>query len=132
MDVLAFDWWVRNADRTLSETGGNPNLFWDVEANGLVVIDHNQAFDAEFSVLEFLEQHAFAGAGRSLFGDWIAQAKYVERFEKAYQRWPAICATVPSEWMYVDAEQTVKTDFDFNMATQSLLRYQSETFWSQE
>lgn len=27
-DVLVFDWWVRNMDRTLSSCGGNPNLFW--------------------------------------------------------------------------------------------------------
>jgi hypothetical protein len=27
LDILAFDWWVHNADRTLTENGGNPNLF---------------------------------------------------------------------------------------------------------
>lgn len=42
-DVLVFDWWVRNADRTLTEFGGNPNLFWDVIKSELVVMDHNQA-----------------------------------------------------------------------------------------
>ena len=29
--VLAFDWWVQNEDRHLTETGGNPNLFWEPE-----------------------------------------------------------------------------------------------------
>ena len=28
-DVALFDWWVQNADRTLTEKGGNPNLLWD-------------------------------------------------------------------------------------------------------
>lgn len=40
--VLAFDWWIRNEDRLLSESGGNPNLFWAPEYEKLVVIDHNQ------------------------------------------------------------------------------------------
>ena len=26
--IVAFDWWVRNSDRTLTEKGGNPNLLW--------------------------------------------------------------------------------------------------------
>ena len=30
-DVLAFDWWIRNGDRLLTERGGNPNLFWAPE-----------------------------------------------------------------------------------------------------
>lgn len=29
-DVLAFDWWICNSDRTLGDRGGNPNLLWDV------------------------------------------------------------------------------------------------------
>lgn len=46
--LLAFDWWVENADRTLSERGGNPNLLWSEAGGGLWVIDHNLAFDAQF------------------------------------------------------------------------------------
>ena len=67
--VLGFDWWIRNADRTLSEVGGNPNLFWDVELERLVVIDHNQAFDEEFSEKNFCELHVFHEQIDSLCGD---------------------------------------------------------------
>ena len=49
-DVLAFDWWIRNSYRYLTEKGGNPNLFWQPDSHGLVVIDHNLAFDAEFNL----------------------------------------------------------------------------------
>ena len=28
LQVLLFDWWVHNEDRTLNEYGGNPNLLW--------------------------------------------------------------------------------------------------------
>jgi hypothetical protein len=59
-DVLAFDWWVRNGDRTLSAAGGNPNLFWDIDESQLVVLDHNLAFDDDFSVENFVELHAFS------------------------------------------------------------------------
>ena len=35
-DILVFDWWVHNQDRTLTEKGGNPNLLWD-QGGGHVV-----------------------------------------------------------------------------------------------
>lgn len=53
LDVLAFDWWVRNGDRTLTDVGGNPNLFWNVDSEQLLVLDHNQAFDQTFTAEEF-------------------------------------------------------------------------------
>lgn len=68
-DVLAFDWWVRNADRSLGELGGNPNLFWDANNAALVVIDHNQAFDPGFSAQDFVESHVFRSHWNALIGD---------------------------------------------------------------
>jgi hypothetical protein len=129
-DVLAFDWWVRNGDRSLGETGGNPNLFWDVENEGLVVIDHNQAFDPVFSPQDFADLHAFRGECHVLFGDWVLQQHYVERFLGALSDWGVICNTVPPEWWFVDAEQTVPTDFDAQAAHQLLMRCQTNGFWS--
>lgn len=129
-DVLAFDWWVRNGDRSLGEVGGNPNLFWDVENEGLVVIDHNQAFDPAFSRQDFAELHAFRGECQVLFGDWAVQQCYVERFLGALSDWEAICNTVPSEWWFVDAEQTVPTDFDIETTYQLLMQCQTDGFWS--
>lgn len=64
--VLAFDWWIRNNDRMLTESGGNPNLFWEPEEGRLVIIDHNQAFDPRFSVEDFLDYHVFRCAGRGV------------------------------------------------------------------
>ena len=46
-DVLIFDRWIRNGDRTLTEKGGNPNLFWQPNTRKLIMIDHNQAFDLD-------------------------------------------------------------------------------------
>lgn len=131
-DVLAFDWWVRNGDRSLGETGGNPNLFWDVESERLVVIDHNQAFDPAFSPKDFADLHAFRGEWHALFGDWVVRQRYVDRFLGALADWEAICNTVPPEWWFVDAEQTVPTNFDVRAAHQVLLRCQTDGFWSLE
>lgn len=131
-DVLAFDWWVRNGDRSLGESGGNPNLFWDVEGEGLVVIDHNQAFDPTFSPEDFVGLHVFRGEWPALLGDWIVQQRYAERFMAALSDWGAICNTVPPEWWFVDAELTVPTDFDVQAALQMLMRYQTNGFWSLE
>ena len=58
-DLVAFDWWVRNADRTLGVLSGNPNLLWDPKAEAPVVIDHNMAFDCDFDAEQFLQTHVF-------------------------------------------------------------------------
>ena len=60
MDVLVFDWWLKNEDRHLTESGGNPNLLWDTSGEKLTVIDHNLAFDPDFNVVNFLDSHVFA------------------------------------------------------------------------
>jgi hypothetical protein len=44
-----FDWRIKNGDRTQTDVGGNPNLFWDVDNDSLLVLDHNQAFDPDFA-----------------------------------------------------------------------------------
>jgi hypothetical protein len=128
-DVLAFDWWVQNADRTLSALGGNPNLFWDIETQKLVVIDHNQAFDRNFPPSEFAELHVFFAEWRDLAGDWDRQQKLASRFEAAMADWTAICNTVPPEWWFLDSEQTVRTDFDLDVTRQLLMEFQTPTFW---
>ena len=130
-DVLAFDWWVRNGDRNLTETGGNPNLFWDVEKQSLVVIDHNQAFDASFSEAEFLDLHVFSGQRHALFDDWVLRQEYNNRLAAAMADWTAICHTLPPAWWFIDVEETIPTEFDLNAVHTSLMRFHDESFWSQ-
>ena len=129
-DVLVFDWWVQNADRTLGEAGGNPNLFWDVEHENLVVIDHNQAFDKSFLAPVFAETHAFCHQLPAVTSDGVLQKDYCSRFERAMTGWAAICDTVPPEWWFVDPERTVPTDFDRQAVCRSLMRFQADGFWS--
>jgi hypothetical protein len=56
--ILLFDWWIRNSDRSLTETGGNPNLLWEIDPGRVVVFDHDNAFDGDFDPGHFWQYHA--------------------------------------------------------------------------
>lgn len=130
-DVLAFDWWVRNEDRKLTELGGNPNLFWDPGARELVVIDHNQAFDPDFSREQFLKDHVFSRQVPFLFGDMVRRQEYNEKLSVALRAWDGIRISIPEEWLFTDLEMTVPVDFDLDAAYQSLLRLEQADFWGE-
>lgn len=42
--IYLFDHWIANGDRSLTDHGGNPNLFIRSPDDSLIVIDHNLAF----------------------------------------------------------------------------------------
>lgn len=129
-DVLAFDWWIRNEDRLLTARGGNPNLFWHPDSHELVVIDHNQAFDADFDPENFLDNHVFAGCQRQVFSDMHRRPEYNERFAAALDGWQKIQETIPPEWLFADLEKTVPTDFDLDWAYELLARHVCDDFWN--
>lgn len=128
-DVLVFDWWVRNQDRSLTSLDGNPNLLWRTENAGLVVIDHNLAFDRDFDVLRFRQTHVFAAQLPALLNDREAQAQYKDRLDRAMAVWPVACASAPAAWWYMDEECTVPTDFDPTTTHALLNRYLHDEFW---
>src|SRR5690606_4300490 len=119
-DVLAFDWWIRNADRSLTELGGNPNLLWDGESDSLVVIDHNVAFESAFDQSLFLETHVFRDDINDVFGDWQARQSYRARFERSLAVFDQSCEQVPDEWWWF--AEDVPSDFDREMIRSSLAR----------
>lgn len=57
LDLYVFDYWIKNGDRSLTELGGNPNFFVDVKQQSAVVIDHNLAFDNQFSINTHKQSH---------------------------------------------------------------------------
>lgn len=128
-DVLVFDWWVRNSDRTLSSLSGNPNLLWDAEAKQLVVIDHNVAFDHEFDHQSFSLAHAFRQEIPNVFQDLVEQFSYTERLRLALAAWPEACQNVPDEWWFADDECTVPANFDPNAVLNLLNRCTQQDFW---
>ena len=127
-DVLAFDWWIQNPDRCLTEQGGNPNLFWDSAAGELVVIDHNQAFAEDFDRKSFLDLHVFADQASSLFRDFATRCEYNRRFAAALEDWDRTRGSVPEAWFFTDPEQTIPTNFDLDSVYRSLLEFQQPDF----
>lgn len=128
-DVLVFDWWVRNQDRTLTTVSGNPNLLWDADNGQLVVIDHNVAFDRQFDAALFSETHVFSGQIPSVFHDLVELVQYGRRLHEALAIWPEACQNVPLEWWFMDEERTVPADFDPDSVLALLNRCTNEDFW---
>jgi hypothetical protein len=129
-DLLLFDWWIHNEDRKLTEKGGNPNLFWEPGAERLVVIDHNQAFDLDFSAENFIKYHVFKDQVFALFSDWDLRNQYNRQFEDVPKHWDSICAEIPEEWKFVDPEMTVLANIDLDSMRELLERYKNDEFWS--
>ena len=128
-DVLMFDWWVRNSDRTLTSLSGNPNLLWDADAKQLVVIDHNVAFDREFDGHSFSAMHVFSQEIPKVFQDLVERLSYTERLRSALAAWAVACQNVPDEWWFADEERTVPADFDPDAVLALLGRCSHEDFW---
>ncbi|MFO1405603.1 MAG: HipA family kinase [Azonexus sp.] len=129
-DIVAFDWWVRNADRNLTAYGGNPNLLWNPEGEGsLVVIDHNLAFDPEFSPADFLQLHVFADDIRAMFSDYLLREAYAARFQAALGIWDEACHNVPDAWRFIDQERTLPVGFSLPAWRNLLERAATDSFW---
>lgn len=126
-DIFMFDWWTCNEDRTLFDGAGNPNLLWDHQADRLVVIDHNLAFDTDFQSDSALQFHVFADAGRQVFSDFIDQQCYCARFQKALDFFDAALANIPAEWFWVDHD--VPAAFSIETARTMLGQFETDGFW---
>lgn len=127
--VLVFDWWIQNDDRNLTQSGGNPNLFWDPKNKKLVVIDHNLAFDPDFSPSEFRKLHIFNRQFETLFHNPDLLQTHEVIFEKALTHWDKICAALPEEWRFCDSDMTTPANFDLNAMFQTLELYKTDSFW---
>jgi hypothetical protein len=129
-DVLAFDWWIHHGDRMLTGQGGNPNLLWEPAANpGLVVIDHNLAFDPSFSAADFSRFHVFADDIPLMFSDFLVTKEYERRFSAALGIWDEACKSLPASWSFVDPERTVRTENFVADFRQILDRLGTPGFW---
>lgn len=121
--LLAFDWWIKNADRTLGERGGNPNLLWTVtDAQPLRVIDHNVAFDRSFVADTFFASHIF-GEARSQPREAVlaVHSRLADSADAVRNLWDEL----PEEWHFVDDQRTVPTDFTLGEVQQALERRMS-------
>lgn len=121
VDVLLFDLWVRNQDRQLSELGGNPNLFWSPNSQSVVVIDHNQAFDDEFSADQFRETHIFRGAIPQIDSDFDTRKRVENQCLSALAKWQEAVDSCPDDWDFEDDEKTVRPRIDLVTIKQDLV-----------
>lgn len=127
-DLLVFDWWLHNGDRTR----GNPNLLWNASRSELVVIDHNQAFCADFTAHEFWEHHLFSAQRNGVFNDLAEQARYSERLVTALSVWDEACDNAPPEWQWENEEQDIPAAFDLAAAKALVARCSTPDFWRTE
>ncbi|WP_241772761.1 HipA family kinase, partial [Stenotrophomonas pictorum] len=128
-DIAVFDWWVHNADRTLTGNGGNPNLLFDTSTSELIVIDHNLAFDPDFNEEAFLSTHVFSDEWRGLCQDLMEMANYRTRLNQALAAWDQAWQQVPDEWLFHDDEQSIPVNFDAVACKTLLERCDHQDFW---
>lgn len=102
-EALVFDAWVRNADRILGPSGGNPNAMMVSPGSRFFLIDHDNAFDEAFDPRSLLLHHpgkaeaaAWLDAGRR--ADWTGRAR--NAFDKFGEFWQEL----PPEWLERDGE----------------------------
>lgn len=126
-DLVAFDWWVRNADRTLGDLSGNPNLLWVSGEARPVVIDHNLAFDPAFDAALFVQTHVFRADFLALRDDLVTRAEYQQRFAALLPLLDTFWAEMPHNWIHREDGQPRITRHEVQ---QVLGRVQDANFWS--
>lgn len=123
-DLFVFDYWIRNLDRTLTELGGNPNLFFRQSNKNLVVLDHNLALDEEFDFDTYRDLHVCSGFWLDQL-DFSTQQNYSERIDNAMLFWDDLVSQIPDDWKDGHA------DFDgfINQIRLVLNEYRDNIFW---
>ena len=120
--LLAFDWWIGNEDRILTELGGNPNLLWSDSNARLTVIDHNLAFEYD-DLAAFWQHHIFCNDRRL----WIpAFRREVESdFKTGLANLTTLWQTIPEDWL------ENLTDFNLSGLRAKLSRFETDpaSFW---
>lgn len=127
--VAVFDRWVRNYDRTLSASGGNPNVLWVEDRRAAILIDHNCAFDAPLSKGEFIDQHMFGRDFQECCLDGEQKAAFQAQLGKALARWDEIVGEIPPDWMFADAYHTVAINLSLNDERNALTEQQAGQLW---
>ena len=125
-DVLVFDYWVQNLDRTEFNT----NLLWNEVSHELTVIDHNLAFDKEFSPEAFLCGHLFRDEWPDIVGDLFIRNRYDQRLAQAQIAFQGALDSIPEEWFWHDEGQTVEANFQIEQIEGALNRCNRSEFWS--
>lgn len=98
-ELFLFDYWIRNEDRTMTEKGGNPNLFYNAATNQYVVLDHNLAFDSNYNFNANAGVHLAYNSWFCVQHDRLWRAHYSAKLAVALQGLDQYAATLPAEWL---------------------------------
>lgn len=128
--IAVFDWWIMNGDRTLSESGGNPNILWSASEGRLYIIDHNLAFDSSVSLTALEREHIFGSSLQEIVDTRQLQDVWSERFAWCLREWDNFCRALPERWSYLDDPLTVSSGFDPAAALASLRRFDTRAMWT--
>ncbi len=112
-DILLFDCWVQNEDRTLTALGGNPNLLWENLNETLYVIDHNMILDAEWNEDNTKTLHPFKNQFTTRQPDMVDRLNYIQRFQKALSNWDYIISQIPKAWLNSKVESEILFNYDY-------------------
>lgn len=128
--VLLFDWWVRNGDRTLTEFGGNPNMFWGSIGGGLLVLDFNLSFDNYLVYSDFWKTHAFRDAVATWDPTFRTAAE--AKMNAALSRLPEFWQELPTDWRYLDGDTSLPETLSLNEVESTLNRFRTDpaSFWT--
>ncbi|HBV9908393.1 TPA: HipA family kinase [Klebsiella aerogenes] len=119
--IYAFDKWVLNADRTLTDKGGNVNILYDVGHDKYYLIDHNLSFDKNADPEDFTV-HVYGPGNRKWEYDLVDRLEYRQKVVDCYCKLPAIIQDIPEEWI---------VDDEFLPFVQNTLeKGDSDEFWS--
>ncbi len=97
-ESLVFDAWIRNADRQLGPTGGNPNAMLVSPGSRFFLIDHDNAFDPAFDAKTLMAHHP----GREQAAAWLdpgRRADWTGRARKAFDKIEQFWQELPPEWV---------------------------------
>lgn len=130
LQVLLFDWWVRNEDRSLTEFGGNPNLLTAARDGTLRVFDLNLAFDEGFDEARFWQTHVFGGA----VSGWPDEFKneMVGQMRTALAGLPGLWQELPDEWLHPHGNASGPGELDLMAVRATLERFEQspDEFWA--
>ncbi|WP_294202189.1 HipA family kinase [uncultured Sphingomonas sp.] len=122
--LYVFDHWIANGDRSLTEHGGNPNIFIRLNGGTPVVIDHNLAFSQDYDAAQELPLHV----GRNAWTVWgnrpNFQSEMLDTMDRVCASWRDIVDHIPDEWL--DGQE----DFLDRIAA-TLERRHTPGFWTE-
>jgi hypothetical protein len=92
------------------------------------VIDHNLAFDTEFTVSGFFDSHIFTDY-KNQFNDVEFRCAMASKSDLALSRLHTHIASIPAEWHSIDLAQTIPADIDYAALEATQNRMKQNEFW---